>query len=84
MDWVTRIQKSLLVLLILAQLDMLIGSFIDVEWGTAYVARIEDGTYYNIDQDQRHAFGYTGWSLDTANENLNPQYLTSPIASMSI
>ena len=51
MDWVTRIQKSLLVLLILAQIDMFIGSFIDIEFGTCYVDSIEDG-YENIDQDQ--------------------------------
>ncbi len=51
MDWVTRIQKSLLVLLILAQIDMFMGSFIDIEFGTCYVDSIEDG-YENIDQDQ--------------------------------
>ncbi len=51
MDWVTRIQKSLLVLLILAQIDMFIGSFVDVEFGTCYVDSLEDG-YENIDQDQ--------------------------------
>ena len=33
MDWVTRIQKSLLVLLILAQFDMLIGSFVNTSYG---------------------------------------------------
>ena len=33
MDWVTRIQKSLLVLLILAQFDMLIGSFVNTDYG---------------------------------------------------
>ena len=50
MDWVTRIQKSLLFLLLGAQIDMLLGSFIDVSYGVGYVSRIEDGTYYNIDQ----------------------------------
>ena len=37
MDWVTRIQKSLLVLLILAQIDMFIGSFANTDLGTLYV-----------------------------------------------
>ena len=80
MDWVTRIQKSLLVLLIMAQLDMFIGSFVDVEYGTAYVTKIEDGKYYNIDQYQRHAFGYTGWNSTTASNNLGPQYQASPLS----
>ncbi len=46
-----RIQKALLVLLIFAQIDMFLGSFIDIEFGTLYVDSIEDG-YHNIDQDQ--------------------------------
>merc|ERR1719225_2571087 len=43
MDWVTRIQKGLLVLLILAQLDMLLGSFLDLETGTLYVQKDRAG-----------------------------------------
>ena len=39
MDWVTRVQKALLVLLIAAQCDMFIGSFLDLEWGTCYVQK---------------------------------------------
>ena len=84
MDWVTRIQKSLLYLLIAAQIDMLLGSFIDVSWGTCYVAKIENGTYYNIDQMQRKAFGYTGWSLETAKDNFSPQYRESAISGKQI
>jgi len=34
MDWVTRIQKTLLILLIFAQFDMLIGSFVNTDFGT--------------------------------------------------
>ena len=84
MDWVTRIQKSLLYLLIAAQLDMLIGSFIDVPWGTCYVSKIVEGKYYNIDQAQRKAFGYTGWSLQTAKDNFDPQYRPSAISGNNI
>ena len=98
MDWVTRIQKSLLVLLMLAQLDMFLGSVLDLEdVGSLYLVRIdtektdltdnygntslthESGGYMQIDYEQRHAFGYTGWSLDTASDNFNPQYETSPM-----
>ena len=94
MDWVTRIQKSLLVLLMFAQLDMFIGSVLDLEdFGSLYLIRIDQSQestnnygnkstheatgYMQIDYEQRHAFGYTGWSLDTADVNLNPQYQDS-------
>ena len=98
MDWVTRIQKSLLVLLMLAQLDMFLGSVLDLESvGSLYLVRIDTEKtgiwdnygntslthdsqgYMQIDYEQRHAFGFTGWSLDTANDNFNPQYETSPM-----
>ena len=99
MDWVTRIQKSLLVLLMLAQLDMFLGSVLDLEdVGSLYLVRIDTdqkgdpiadnfgnatlhkGTgYKQIDYEQRHAFGFTGWSMDTASDNFNPQYETSPM-----
>ena len=59
---------------------MLLGSFIDIDFGTAYVLKIDSDGYHQIDQDQRHAFGYTGWSLDTAEKNFDPLYETSPIA----
>ena len=94
MDWVTRIQKALLVLLLFAQLDMFLGSVLDLEEvGSLYLVRIDtekdtvnnynqtihhdSNGYMQIDYEQRHAFGYTGWNLDTANENLNPQYQDS-------
>ena len=90
----TRIQKSLLVLLMFAQLDMFIGSVLDLEdFGSLYLIRIDQSQestnnygnkstheatgYMQIDYEQRHAFGYTGWSLDTADVNLNPQYQDS-------
>ena len=99
MDWVTRIQKSLLVLLMLAQLDMFLGSVLDLEdVGSLYLVRIDTDTkgdpipdnfgiatlhegegYKQIDYEQRHAFGFTGWSMDTASDNFNPQYETSPM-----
>ena len=52
MDWVTRVQKLLLVLLIFAQIDMLVGTFFKGE--SAY-----------SEDDVRHAYGFTGWSMDT-------------------
>ena len=45
MDWVTRVQKALLVLLIAAQCDMFIGSFLDLEWGTCYVQKDTAGEW---------------------------------------
>merc|ERR1712223_1527729 len=81
MDWVARIQKSLLVLLILAQFDMLIGSFVNTSYGTIYVDRIADGKYWNVDGNQRAAYGYTGWSIQTAKDNLMDQYTKGPMNS---
>ena len=80
MDWVTRVQKALLVLLILAQLDMFAGSFIDIEFGSGYI-QLENDTFGHIGQSLRHSLGYTGWSIDTAEINLNPQYTNSPMSS---
>ena len=94
MDWVTRIQKSLLMLLLAAQVDMFLGSVLDLEnVGSLYLVRIDqektavdnynmtqthEGTgYLQIDYEQRHAFGYTGWNIDTASDNFNPQYQDS-------
>ena len=48
MDWITRIQKALLMLLLLAQVDMFIGSFVDVEFGTAYVLKIDEDGYQQV------------------------------------
>ena len=80
MDWVTRIQKALLVLLIFAQFDMLIGSFVNTDFGSLYVDQIKDG-YQNVDGDQRAAYGYTGWSIETAKINSGPQYTAGPMNS---
>ena len=55
MEWVTRVQKLLLLLLICSQVDFVIGSFLP---RTAEI----------------YARGFTGWSLDTARENLAPKY----------
>ena len=62
MDWVTRVQKLLLVMLILAQIDMLVGSFLPGE------------TLYT-DSDTRRAKGFVGWSLDAAKDNTDSAYL---------
>jgi len=55
MDWVTRVQKLLLLLLICSQLDFVIGSFLPRPV-------------------EVRARGFTGWSLDTARENLGSNY----------
>ena len=81
MDWVTRIQKALLMLLIAAQCDMLIGSFLDLESGTGYVQKDTGGKVEFMTRDQRHAYGYSGWSVDTAKDNLDPDYVPSSITS---
>ena len=62
MDWVTRVQKLLLVMLIVAQIDMLIGSFLP-------------GKTLYTDSDTRHAKGFTGWNVDVANDNTPSSYL---------
>ena len=62
MKWITRIQKVLFILLIAAQLDMLIGSF------------FPKGTLF-INEEDRHARGFTGWSMDTLNANINSEYI---------
>ena len=95
MDWVTRIQKALLVLLLFAQVDMFLGSILDLESvGSLYLVRIDtektgqinnygdvldhkSNGYMQIDYEQRHAFGFTGWNIDTASDNFNPQYQDS-------
>ena len=82
MDWVTRVQKFLLGLLILAQCDMFIGSFLDLsDFGTCYVQKNTDGTVGFLTRDQRHAYGYTGWSLDTVRDNINPDYTESSVSA---
>ena len=55
MDWVTRVQKLLLVLLMCSQVDFVVGTFLNKS-------------------DEVYAKGFTGWSLETARENLNPDY----------
>ena len=61
MDWVTRVDKFLLVILLIAQLDMFTGSF--VKSGNLYVT-----------EEQRYAKGFTGWSLQTAAINLDANF----------
>jgi len=55
MDWVTRVQKLLLLLLICSQLDFVLGSFLAKPVET-------------------RAKGFTGWSIETARENLGSNY----------
>ena len=60
---------------------MFIGSFVNTDFGTCYVDRIKDGKYMNVDGPQRRAYGYTGWSMETADTNLNAQYTAGPMNS---
>ena len=55
MNWVTRVQKLLLLLLICSQLDFVLGSFL-------------------VKPVETKAKGFTGWSLETAKENLGSNY----------
>jgi len=55
MDWVTRVQKALLVLLLCSQVDFIIGTFLPRS-------------------NEVYAKGFTGWSLDTAKENVGANY----------
>ena len=55
MEWVTRVQKALLVLLLASQVDFVVGTFLPK---TAEV----------------YSKGFTGWSMETAKENLNSNY----------
>merc|ERR1719264_609070 len=55
MDWVTRVQKLLLVLLLCSQVDFMVGTFLPRS-------------------QEVYAKGFTGWSLETARENLNAKY----------
>ena len=32
-------------------------------------------------KDQRHANGFSGWSMETAKDNLNPEYVPSSITA---
>ena len=57
MDWVTRVQKLLLVILMLAQVDMIIGTFFQGD--NAYVG-----------ENKRKASGYTSWNVDTIKDNI--------------
>ena len=34
-----------------------------------------------LEREQRHAYGYTGWSMDTANDNFSPSYRESTFAA---
>jgi K-Cl cotransporter len=62
MDWVTRVQKLLLVTLLVAQIDMLAGSL------------VQDGNLYVTDKDQRYAQGFTSWSMKTLTTNWDANY----------
>merc|ERR1711892_778384 len=55
MEWVTRVQKALLFLLIGSQIDFCLGTFFSS----------------NIAE---RAKGFTGWSMETAEQNMHPNY----------
>ena len=62
MKWITRVQKLLIILLIIAQLDMFAGTFVT-------------GSSLFLNDEKRHARGYTGWSIDTVKDNINSEYV---------
>jgi K-Cl cotransporter len=74
MDWVTRVQKLLLVILLAAQIDMIVGSF------------YQAGNLYTTDKDQRYAQGFTSWSMETYKINADINYDTGekPQTFMSV
>jgi K-Cl cotransporter len=74
MDWVTRVQKLLLVTLLAAQIDMIVGSF------------VQGGNLYTTDKDQRYAQGFTSWSMKTykVNEDINYDTGDKPQSFMSV
>jgi len=55
MEWVTRVQKALLFLLIGSQIDFCLGTF--------YSSNIAE-----------RAKGFTGWNMETATQNIHPNY----------
>merc|ERR1711892_226530 len=55
MEWVTRVQKALLFLLIGSQIDFCLGTFFSS----------------NIAE---RAKGFTGWNMETATQNIHPNY----------
>jgi solute carrier family 12 sodium/potassium/chloride transporter 2 len=63
MDWVTRVQKFLLVTLIFSQLDIIVGSCIP-------------GENLYVSEAVRTSRGFTGWSVETFWENFDPNYNT--------
>jgi solute carrier family 12 sodium/potassium/chloride transporter 2 len=63
MDWVTRVQKFLLVTLIFSQLDIIVGSCIR-------------GENLYVSEEVRTSRGFTGWNLTTFWENFDPNYNT--------
>ena len=60
---------------------MFVGSFVNTDFGTTYVDRIDDNGYMNVNGDQRAANGYTGWKVDTAKINLYDQYTAGAMNS---
>ena len=62
MKWITRIQKVLFIMLIVAQLDIFVGSFFPM------------GTLFITDGAERHAKGFTGWNMDTLSANIFSEY----------
>ena len=38
-----------------------------------------EGNVQRLSQDQRHAYGFTGWSLETTKNNLAPNWIDSDL-----
>merc|ERR1719495_1042801 len=51
----------------------------DFDFGTGYVQKDAAGDVSLLSQDQRHAYGFSGWDLETAKENFEPNYIPSSL-----
>ena len=54
-----------------------LGSVLDLKSGTWYVEKTPEGNIQRLSQDQRHAYGFTGWSVETIKNNLAPNWIDS-------
>ena len=52
---------------------------LDLPSGTWYVEKTPEDTVQRLSQDQRHAYGFTGWSWETTKENWNPDWIDSKL-----
>ena len=74
MEWVTRVQKFLLVLLLAAQLDFLVGTFLPPTEGQSNsIHLLETEIEFYCKEEQ--AKGFVGWNSTVAYDNLWSNYI---------